>query len=199
MEVTLEAGDILYVPRGWWHNAEALPCTPTFHVAVGVHPIIALDYIKWLAEEVFPNNLAFRETIRKTEGERQLWPLASSPFWRAGTTSVAFTAASATARHLNSKTGLPTGGQRRGRDRRPAVCPWTATQCLKEGQYRTTQQQISTLKRVKLTRPRTNVAVCKPWQCSYSRCQAFRKFFVGYPGCRMVALNVLILQLPTSF
>jgi ribosomal protein L16 Arg81 hydroxylase len=78
MEVTLEAGDILYVPRGWWHNAEALPCTPTFHVAVGVHPVIALDYIKWLMEEIFPSNLAFRGTIGKAEGERQLGPLASS-------------------------------------------------------------------------------------------------------------------------
>ena len=49
----LEAGDILYIPRGWWHTAIPL-MEETFHIAVGVHPSTVIDYIKWIVHNVLP-------------------------------------------------------------------------------------------------------------------------------------------------
>lgn len=47
MDVILEAGDILYVPRGWWHNP--LPIgEETFHLAVGTFAPTGFDYMQWL-------------------------------------------------------------------------------------------------------------------------------------------------------
>src|SRR5215218_4984598 len=41
-EGTLEDGDLLYLPRGWWHVAEPL-AEPTLHLTVGVHNRTGLD------------------------------------------------------------------------------------------------------------------------------------------------------------
>jgi Cupin superfamily protein len=48
---TLEDGDLLYIPRGWWHVAEAL-AEPTVHLTVGVHNRTGLDLLRWLAERM---------------------------------------------------------------------------------------------------------------------------------------------------
>jgi ribosomal protein L16 Arg81 hydroxylase len=48
---TLEDGDLLYIPRGWWHVAGAL-AEPTVHLTVGVHNRTGLDLLRWLAERV---------------------------------------------------------------------------------------------------------------------------------------------------
>ncbi|MGZ2743136.1 JmjC domain-containing protein [Burkholderia stagnalis] len=62
MDVIIEAGDILYLPRGWWHTA--IPFNEeTFHLAVGVHEATVSDYIKYLANEIIGNFDAFRQTI----------------------------------------------------------------------------------------------------------------------------------------
>lgn len=58
----LEAGDILYVPRGWWHNA--LPDSgPTFHIAIGVYNPRITDYLNWLSVKRLSNITAFRRSI----------------------------------------------------------------------------------------------------------------------------------------
>ncbi|MFP5064781.1 JmjC domain-containing protein [Acinetobacter pittii] len=46
MDVILEPGDILYIPRGWWHNPSPLG-EPTVHLAIGTFPAFNLDYLKW--------------------------------------------------------------------------------------------------------------------------------------------------------
>jgi hypothetical protein len=48
-EGTLEDGDLLYIPRGWWHVAEPL-AEPTLHLTVGVHNRSGLDLLRWLSE-----------------------------------------------------------------------------------------------------------------------------------------------------
>jgi hypothetical protein len=54
----LEDGDVLYMPRGWWHVAIPLN-EPTVHLTVGVHNRRGLDLIKWVSQQV-----AARESFR---------------------------------------------------------------------------------------------------------------------------------------
>jgi hypothetical protein len=66
----LEAGDLLYIPRGFWHVAYPLN-EPTLHLTVGVHNRAGLDLLRWLVDrmrslETFRMDLprfATRETI----------------------------------------------------------------------------------------------------------------------------------------
>ncbi|QYG06806.1 cupin domain-containing protein [Janthinobacterium sp. PAMC25594] len=59
----LEAGDILYIPRGWWHTAVPLD-EETFHVAIGTHPPKIIDYINWISKNSLPDLLSCRTSIR---------------------------------------------------------------------------------------------------------------------------------------
>ena len=58
-EGTLEDGDLLYLPRGWWHVAEPL-AEPTLHLTVGVHNRTGLDFLSWLSQ-----NVRASETFRR--------------------------------------------------------------------------------------------------------------------------------------
>lgn len=60
----LEAGDMLYIPRGWWHEAVPLQGEETFHIAVGIHPMLIRDYIAWSCAKTFPSNIALRQSIK---------------------------------------------------------------------------------------------------------------------------------------
>ncbi|EOQ67167.1 MULTISPECIES: JmjC domain-containing protein [Acinetobacter calcoaceticus/baumannii complex] len=59
----LEAGDILYIPRGWWHEALPIEQEETFHIAVGVHTAHITDYLTWCSGNCFVNDLNFRKSI----------------------------------------------------------------------------------------------------------------------------------------
>jgi hypothetical protein len=48
---TLEDGDFLYIPRGWWHVAEPLE-EPTLHLTVGIHKQTGIDLLSWLARRM---------------------------------------------------------------------------------------------------------------------------------------------------
>ncbi|MFL6228381.1 MAG: cupin domain-containing protein [Pyrinomonadaceae bacterium] len=50
-EDTLEDGDLLYIPRGWWHVAFPLD-EPTLHLTVGVHKRNGIDLLRWLTDEM---------------------------------------------------------------------------------------------------------------------------------------------------
>lgn len=54
----LEAGDLLYIPRGFWHVAYPLN-EPTLHLTVGVHNRAGLDLLRWLV-----NRMRSREMFR---------------------------------------------------------------------------------------------------------------------------------------
>ncbi|HEX8632524.1 MAG TPA: cupin domain-containing protein [Pyrinomonadaceae bacterium] len=70
-EATLEDGDLLYIPRGWWHVAEPLD-EPTLHLTVGIHQRTGIDLLTWLAGQ-----------LRASETFRQDLPRFASPAARA--------------------------------------------------------------------------------------------------------------------
>ncbi len=61
-EGIIEAGDLLYLPRGWWH--EVLPIGETFHIAIGMYPPYILHYISWLLQTSLTQHEEFRKTMR---------------------------------------------------------------------------------------------------------------------------------------
>jgi hypothetical protein len=58
---TLEDGDLLYIPRGWWHVAEPL-AEPTLHLTVGIHNRTGLDLLRWVSERMRASE-AFRQDL----------------------------------------------------------------------------------------------------------------------------------------
>lgn len=47
----LAPGDLLYIPRGHWHDAVA-DGEPTLHLTVGIPAFTAIDYLHWLGDEL---------------------------------------------------------------------------------------------------------------------------------------------------
>lgn len=68
---TLNDGDLLYIPRGWWHGALPL-AEPTLHLTFGIHNRTGIDLLGWLQDE-----------LRSTELFRQDLPRFASPGERA--------------------------------------------------------------------------------------------------------------------
>ncbi|MND62016.1 50S ribosomal protein L16 arginine hydroxylase [compost metagenome] len=60
----LEAGDVLYIPRGWWHEAIPIESQETFHIAVGVHTAHITDYLSWCIANILSNEENFRHRVR---------------------------------------------------------------------------------------------------------------------------------------
>ncbi|MDH0646019.1 cupin-like domain-containing protein [Pseudomonas sp. GD03858] len=69
MDLVLEPGDMLYLPRGWWHNP--LPFEEeTFHLSIGTFPANALDYVHWTMQKL-PELLAARQAMTTFEQDRE--------------------------------------------------------------------------------------------------------------------------------
>jgi hypothetical protein len=68
-EGTLEDGDLLYMPRGWWHVAVPLN-EPTLHLTVGIHKRTGLDFLKWLTERMRTSEV-FRDDLPRLEPEAE--------------------------------------------------------------------------------------------------------------------------------
>lgn len=70
LDVVLEPGDLLYVPRGWWHNPLPLG-EGTFHLALGTFPAYAVDYVSWALQQL-PELAAARQSLRGWDQDRAL-------------------------------------------------------------------------------------------------------------------------------
>jgi ribosomal protein L16 Arg81 hydroxylase len=56
VDIALEEGDLLYIPRGWWHEVAPLDVA-SIHLSVGVYAVTAYDFIMWtLARELAEDN-----------------------------------------------------------------------------------------------------------------------------------------------
>lgn len=75
LDTVLEAGDILYVPRGWWHSAVAIG-EPTFHVAIGVHTTHISSYVEWVCNKFLEKHVECRKRIDFSEIDLQNLELA---------------------------------------------------------------------------------------------------------------------------
>lgn len=68
MDFILEAGDVFYLPRGWWHNPLSLG-EPTFHLALGTFPAYTVDYLGWVINHM-PELLEARRSLSHWEEDR---------------------------------------------------------------------------------------------------------------------------------
>ncbi|WP_232385376.1 cupin domain-containing protein [Actinomadura violacea] len=51
-EFTLQAGDALHVPRGWWHAAAASTGQPSLHLTCGLATHTGVDLLSWLVDDL---------------------------------------------------------------------------------------------------------------------------------------------------
>lgn len=58
----LEEGDLLYVPRGFWHEVVPLD-EGSFHLSVGTYAPTIHDYLMWIAASALPGELAARQGL----------------------------------------------------------------------------------------------------------------------------------------
>ncbi|MDM0029171.1 JmjC domain-containing protein [Variovorax saccharolyticus] len=69
LETSLEAGDALYLPRGWWHQVTPIDGCETIHLTVAIHTPLVLDYLVWACSNVLPNFLELRPSLLGIEGD----------------------------------------------------------------------------------------------------------------------------------
>lgn len=69
LDLILEEGDVLYLPRGWWHRVSPIDGAETIHLAVGLHPPLVLDYLLWACAHKLTDEISFRRSLIGAEGE----------------------------------------------------------------------------------------------------------------------------------
>src|SRR5262249_5514602 len=52
--------DVLYIPRGWWHQAIPLEGA-SFHLSVGVYVPTMLEYVVWACQRYLPAEIVARK------------------------------------------------------------------------------------------------------------------------------------------
>lgn len=69
-EGMLEEGDLLYIPRGWWHVAVPLD-EPTLHLTVGLHHATGADFMEWFAGRMRANAVVRADLPRLGSSEER--------------------------------------------------------------------------------------------------------------------------------
>ncbi|GAA3205758.1 cupin domain-containing protein [Actinocorallia longicatena] len=73
-ELTLGAGDVLYVPRGWWHAAAASEGEPSLHLSCGLGTHTGADLLGWVVDRLRDNDTVRADVPRFATGaERAAW------------------------------------------------------------------------------------------------------------------------------
>lgn len=63
LEVVLQPGDFIYMPRGFWHDPVNTDSEPSLGLTVGVHPICWLDTVMASAKAAAENSPALRQSL----------------------------------------------------------------------------------------------------------------------------------------
>lgn len=50
-KITIEPGEVLYIPQGWWHRATPAD-GPSLHITIGVNAPSGIDVLDWLKEQL---------------------------------------------------------------------------------------------------------------------------------------------------
>lgn len=66
-EGDLCAGDVLYLPRGFWHSAQGTAGSGTLHLACGIQPLSGLHFLTWLRRELMGTPI-FRKSLPVYDG-----------------------------------------------------------------------------------------------------------------------------------
>jgi len=69
-EGLLKDGDLLYIPRGWWHVATPLD-EPTLHLTVGVNNPTGADFLSWFTDRL-RDAIVVREDVPHLHGSDSL-------------------------------------------------------------------------------------------------------------------------------
>lgn len=59
IEYEMNPGDVLYLPRGHWHDAMSV--TPSIHLAVGPESRSGFEFLTWMASQMMKNEEFFRK------------------------------------------------------------------------------------------------------------------------------------------
>lgn len=68
---TLRAGDVLHVPRGWWHAAAASEGEPSLHLTCGLATHTGVDLLTWLVDELRTHEVVRSDVPRFVDGHHQ--------------------------------------------------------------------------------------------------------------------------------
>ncbi|KDQ68180.1 cupin domain-containing protein [Streptomyces sp. NTK 937] len=52
VELVLNAGDMLYLPRGWWHAVAASEGVHSLHLTCGMQTTTGVDLLRWISEDL---------------------------------------------------------------------------------------------------------------------------------------------------
>ena len=63
LDVVLEPGDLLYIPRGWWHDVIATG-SPSLHLTIGFQWRTVSDYLRWLVDEMLAHEIVRQDIPR---------------------------------------------------------------------------------------------------------------------------------------
>lgn len=65
LDCIVETGDILYIPRGWWHLAVPLD-EGSLHLSIGTYAPTNYDYLMWVCSRVLPEDERARAAFQDT-------------------------------------------------------------------------------------------------------------------------------------
>ncbi|MGW9497833.1 JmjC domain-containing protein [Streptomyces prasinus] len=71
VELVLNTGDMLYLPRGWWHAVSASEGVHSLHLTCGMQTATGADLLQWLSEDLRRGTTVRSDLPRfGTEGEK---------------------------------------------------------------------------------------------------------------------------------
>ncbi|MEV5450211.1 cupin domain-containing protein [Streptomyces sp. NPDC052535] len=70
-ELVLNEGDMLYLPRGWWHAVAATEGVHSLHLTCGMQTATGADLLQWLSEDLRRETIVRSDLPRFGTGEEQ--------------------------------------------------------------------------------------------------------------------------------